>query len=167
MPLTTEDIAALKVMINDIMDEKLVSRAETITGEIREEVKDGVEKLIKDGLDNFTLQQDVVNSSFKTDFADLKRRTKALPKDGDMIGFVKKQVDRAQIIENLNLTNGGFEDTMDMSYGETVSDSYLVEGGAWVNKPKIQAPGELKNSIWNFVGPVGTNNWLNFREDTF
>ena len=171
MPLSAEDQAALESIISKILDKKLdgilTSKADTMAGEIREEMKSGMETLMKTGLDTFVKQQDVVNATFKTEVVDLKRRTKSLPMDGDMIGFVKTQVDRAQIVESLNLTNGGFEDTMDMSYGETVSDTYLVEGGARVSKPKTLAPGELKNSIWNFVGPAGTNNWLNFREDTF
>ncbi len=124
-----------------------------------------MEEILKVNLDGFKQDQEVVTTTFRTEFVELKKITKSLPENGDMVSFVKKQVDRAQIIDNLNLYNGGFEDIMDMSYGETVSDSYLVEGGNQVAKPKSQAPGELTNSIWNCVGLAGTNDWLNCRED--
>ena len=106
MPLSAEDQAALESIISKILDKKLdgilTTKADTMAGEIREEMKSGMETLMKTGLDTFVKQQDVVNATFKTDVVDLKRRTKTLPMDGDMIGFVKTQVDRAQIVESLN-----------------------------------------------------------------
>ena len=169
--LTVEDLDAFQAMILEIMDEKFGSKTESISEVISVEIKDEmtagikgeVEEILKVNLDGFKQDQEVVTTTFRTEFVELKKITKSLPENGDMVSFVKKQE-----FENLNLTNGSFENIMDMSSGEIVSNSYLVEGGNQGAKPKNQAPGELKNSIWNCVGcPASTSNWLYFREDTF
>ncbi len=169
--LTVEDLDALQAMFLKIMDEKFGSKTESISEVISVEIKDEmtagikgeVEEILKVNLDGFKQDQEVVTTTFRTEFVELKKITKSLSENGDMVSFVKKQE-----FENLNLTNGSFENIMDMSSGEIVSNSYLVEGGNQGAKPKNQAPGELKNSIWNCVGcPASTSNWLYFREDTF
>ena len=162
--LSKADMVELVRQLKETMKEMVVAQ---LPGNVETMVKASVENVVSEQLEQHKHSQDITNAGFKTDVAELRKLTKSLPKDGNMTEFVKLQVSRASALENLNTSRGCFEDTMDMSYGETLSESFLVEGATKGTKTKSQAPGEMKNSWSTFVGPSGSTNWLNCREEHF
>ena len=162
--LSKADMVELVRQMKEMMKEMVVAQ---LPGNVETMVKASVENVVSEQLEQHKHSQDITNAGFKTDVTELRKLTKSLPKDGNMTEFVKLQVSRASALENLNTSRGCFEDTMDMSYGETLSESFLVEGATMGTKTKSQAPGEMKNSWSTFVGPSGSTNWLNCREEHF
>lgn len=97
--------------MKEMMKEMVLAQ---LPGNVETMVKASVENVVSEQLEQHKHSQDITNAGFKTDVTELRKLTKSLPKDGNMTEFVKLQVSRASVLENLNTSRGCFEDTMDM-----------------------------------------------------
>jgi len=131
------------------------------------EVKTLVSDEIKVQKETLTSDVDVKLIEVSTGIKELKKVAKNLPKDGNFDSYIKDRIGVVQALDTMGLAGGSMDDTLDISYGEHVSTSHLIEGAGRMDKDKTKAPGELKNSMFEFVGPDNNSNWVNCYEKHF
>ena len=131
------------------------------------EVKTLISDEVKVQKESLTNDMEVKLTGVSTDIKDLRKVAKDLPKDGNLDAYIKSRIEHVQVLETMGLAGGSMDDTLDISYGEHVSTSHLIEGAGRMDKTKATAPGELKNSLFEFWGPDNNNNWVNCYERHF
>lgn len=131
------------------------------------EVANLVSAQVKEQKDALSNDVDVKLTGVTTDIKELRKVAKDLPKDGNLDSYIKDRIEHVQVLETMGLAGGSMDDTLDISYGEHVSTSHLIEGAGRMDKSKITAPGELKNSMFDFWGPDNNTNWVNCYEKHF
>ena len=116
------------------------------------EVANLVSAQVKEQKDSLSNDVDVKLTGVTTDIKELRKVAKDLPKDGNLDSYIKDRIEHVQVLETMGLAGGSMDDTLDISYGEHVSTSHLIEGAGRMDKTKATAPGGLKNSLFEFGG---------------
>ncbi len=133
----------------------------------KEEVNNLVFDEVKKQKESLSHDIEVKLATVSTDIKEIRKVAKDLPKDGNLDSFIKDRITPVQTLETMGLAGGSMDDTLDISYGEHVSTTHLIEGAGKMDKNKTTAPGELKNSLFDFWGPDNNTNWVNCYEKHF
>ena len=106
-----------------------------------------VSEQVKEQNDSLSNDIEVKLTGVSTDIKELRKVAKDLPKDGNLDSFIKDRIEHVQILETMGLAGGSMDDTLDISYGEHVSTSHLIEGAGRMDKSKTTASGEVETDL--------------------
>ena len=156
---------ALGEVENDVVPESIKKYVRAMLQE-HTTVKGQVDKLtaankrLENKVKEFKNSDEHKKLGYDVDLATIKKKVAQLPADGDISGFLYETSMGASV----SAVKATGDDSFNTSFINRLSVEAKLDSTNFEAKRVKSAPGHLKFSQIEFLGPVGNGNWMNVRE---
>ena len=156
---------ALGEVENDVVPESIKKYVRAMLKE-HTTVKGQVDKLtaankrLENKVKEFKNSDEHKKLGYDVDLATIKKKVAQLPADGDISGFLYETSMGASV----SAVKATGDDSFNTSFINSLSVEAKLDSTNFEAKRVKSAPGHLKFSQIEFLGPVGNGNWMNVRE---
>jgi len=117
-------------------------------------------KKLEDKVQDFKNSDEHKKLGYDVDLATIKKKVAQLPSDGDISGFLYETNLGASVATAKSMG----DDSFNASFLNRLSVEAKLDSASFETKRGRSAPGHLKYSQIEFLGPASNNNWMNVRE---